>query len=204
VPEKVLVFPAVLLKDWGEQARGPLLDVPTGVGHYTRLVLGSPDLSWMDRDAAEADPSFKQVIPYCVLRSGGLYFTYRRRKGGDGRLRGLRSLGVGGHINPVDGVAGGLATYRAALARELLEEVGLEAEGEFWPRWLIHDDRDEVGRVHFGLCHLVDVPAAQRASLREDGLCEAQYADARTLLADASQFEGWSRLLIEGPLRVEK
>ena len=41
----------------------------------------------------EADPSFKQIIPYLVLRDGDRYFLMRRtRAGGDARLRDLRTV----------------------------------------------------------------------------------------------------------------
>ncbi|MEA2606984.1 MAG: hypothetical protein QOI00_1741, partial [Chloroflexota bacterium] len=39
------------------------------------------------RVAMEADPAFKQIIPYLVLRDGERYFLMRRtRAGGDARL----------------------------------------------------------------------------------------------------------------------
>ena len=58
----------------------------------------------------ERDPSFKQVIPYLVLRDGERYFLMRRTAaGGDARLHDRYSIGVGGHLNPGDGgLLGGL------------------------------------------------------------------------------------------------
>src|SRR5919198_2708214 len=56
------------------------------------------------RGAMEVDPSYKQVIPYLVLRDGRRYFLMKRtRAGGDARLHDLFSIGVGGHLNPGDG-----------------------------------------------------------------------------------------------------
>jgi predicted NUDIX family phosphoesterase len=62
------------------------------------------------RPAMEVDPSFKQVIPYLVLRDGERFFLMRRtRAGADARLHDRYSIGVGGHLNPGDGgVLGGL------------------------------------------------------------------------------------------------
>ena len=52
----------------------------------------------------EADPSFKQVIPYLVLRDGERYFLMRRTRAVvDARLHDRWSIGVGGHLNPGDG-----------------------------------------------------------------------------------------------------
>ena len=58
----------------------------------------------------ERDPAFKQVIPYLVLRDGERYFLMQRTTaGGDARLHGRYSIGVGGHLNPGDGgLLGGL------------------------------------------------------------------------------------------------
>src|SRR6185369_13985532 len=62
------------------------------------------------RDEMERDPSFKQVIPYLVLRDGPRYFLMRRTTAGrDERLHGRYSIGIGGHLNPGDGgLLGGL------------------------------------------------------------------------------------------------
>ena len=57
-----------------------------------------------ERDAVEEDPSLKQVIPYAVIaRAGGIFCFRRSNRGGERRLFGLRSIGVGGHVNPEDG-----------------------------------------------------------------------------------------------------
>ena len=63
------------------------------------------------RDEAETDPSWKQIIPYLLLRDGERILLMRRTKAGaDERLHDRYSIGVGGHINPEDNdVAGGLA-----------------------------------------------------------------------------------------------
>ena len=52
---------------------------------------------------AEESPAFKQLIPYIVLRDGErVFFMQRTDAGGDPRLHGKASIGVGGHLNPVD------------------------------------------------------------------------------------------------------
>ena len=60
---------------------------------------------FIPRPDAENDPDYKQIIPYVVLRRGDeIFMTRRLKKGGEARLHGLMSIGVGGHINPVDDV----------------------------------------------------------------------------------------------------
>ena len=62
------------------------------------------------RAEAEEDPSWKQVIPYVLLRDGERIFLMRRtRAGGDERLHDRYTIGVGGHVNPEDAdIIGGL------------------------------------------------------------------------------------------------
>lgn len=63
---------------------------------------------FVEREHAERTPSLKQVIPYSiVVRHGRGYepevlCLRRTTKGGESRLHDKLSIGVGGHINPVD------------------------------------------------------------------------------------------------------
>ena len=91
----------------------------------------------------EADPGFKQVIPYLVLRDDERYFLMRRtRAGGDVRLHDRWSIGVGGHLNPGDeNIDGG-------LRREWSEELIADFVPEFRFVGLLNDDTTAVGQVH--------------------------------------------------------
>ena len=54
----------------------------------------------MPRWKAESAPEFKQVIPYVILEhepTGRIYMT--TRIGGDERLLGQNSIGLGGHMD---------------------------------------------------------------------------------------------------------
>jgi predicted NUDIX family phosphoesterase len=58
---------------------------------------------FMERPAAENDPTHKQLIPYAVFHHAGRYLTYTRGgSSGEKRLVAKRSIGIGGHINPID------------------------------------------------------------------------------------------------------
>src|SRR2546428_12219127 len=49
------------------------------------------------RASAEEDPSFKQIIPYLIVRHRGrLFLVQRSTEGGETRLFGKYSIGVGG------------------------------------------------------------------------------------------------------------
>ena len=58
---------------------------------------------FMPRSAVETDPSFKQLIPYVIMSHEGKYLSYiRGKRAGETRLVAKRSIGIGGHINPID------------------------------------------------------------------------------------------------------
>src|SRR5256886_1062323 len=75
------------------------------------------------RATVEQDSSFKQIIPYLIVRHAGrLFLSQRSTQGGEGRLHGKYSIGVGGHINRRD-VEGAEEVIDAGLRRELEEEL---------------------------------------------------------------------------------
>lgn len=149
---------------------------------------------FLERPIAEANPAFKQLIPYVVVRSGELVFLMERTDGGgDPRLRGKASIGVGGHLNPVDGEIDPLS---AGLRREWGEELVAEWEPQFRLIGLINDDSNPVGSVHLGV--LFEVDAGGRAlAVRETDKLSGRWADARALRAAAERFETWSRLVAD-------
>ncbi len=99
----------------------------------------------------EADPDFKQIIPYLVLRDGEAYFLMRRtRAGGDVRLHDRWSIGVGGHLNPGDEDLDG------GLRREWSEELVADFVPDFRFIGLLNDDTTPVGEVHLGAVFVAD------------------------------------------------
>jgi predicted NUDIX family phosphoesterase len=136
------------------------------------------------RSKVEEDPNKKQLIPYCVFAhkdqlNGQMIFVMQRLKGGgEKRLYGDFTIGIGGHINPVDG----RTTRYLDRDLDLWSTVGIEAkalasttaEDPLYPLWTgmrrefkeevdyngrrlvrflgyINDDSNPVGKVHFGL-----------------------------------------------------
>ena len=98
------------------------------------------------RGDAERDPTFKQIIPYLLMRDGDRLFLMKRsRAGGDARLFDRFSIGIGGHLDPGDGdVLGG-------LRREFSEEMTADWDPEPELLGLLNDDRELVGQVHLGV-----------------------------------------------------
>ena len=155
------------------------------------------------RSDAEEDPSFKQIIPYVVFRSGDAVFCYTRGTSqGEARLHRQRSLGVGGHVEEAD--ADGRATldaYELALRRELAEEVEVGSPGHLRRVGLINDDATAVGAVHLGVVHLFDLDRPEVAP-RESGLADAGFIPVVELPALRDRFESWSQICIDALLRA--
>ncbi|MGH7137326.1 MAG: phosphoesterase [Pirellulales bacterium] len=192
-----------------------ILVVPTEVFHrlghfqgfshdaerYLAELLRPEHISFRPRNEMEQDPSFKQLIPYCIFRhapAGGedSLFEYTRGVGqGEGRLHRKRSIGIGGHISAEDAADGDGDIYRTGMRRELAEEVVIDTPFRERCVGLINDDDSEVGRVHLGIVHIFDVgrPAVKP---REDHLIESGFRPAQKLLADMTGFETWSSICL--------
>jgi predicted NUDIX family phosphoesterase len=158
-------------------------------------------LEYRPRREAETDPSFKQLIPYVILRHGNALFHYTRGADGtEARLRARRSVGVGGHITAADD-AGAANPYRAGMLRELTEEVDIASPYRECMFGLINDDSTPVGSVHLGVVHVLDL-ARPDVRARETGIANAGFAPLAELLRCGEEFESWSRFAME-PMRDE-
>jgi len=123
-------------------------------------VLDGISPTWLPRSVAEADEGHKQWITYGLVREPGGRLACYRRRGTETRLHGARSLGVGGHVNPVDAGETDVVgfSWRGTLwngfRRELAEELPMAVPGETRFLGLIHEDMSPVGRVHVGVVFL--------------------------------------------------
>src|SRR5262245_25401594 len=167
---------------------------------YLRGLLDPAHTTYQPRSAMEQDPSFKQLIPYVIFRhrdaSGQTQlFQYTRGKGqGESRLHAKRSIGIGGHISADD--AAQESAYDEGMRRELDEEVVIDTPYRGKLVGLINDDETEVGRVHLGVVHVLDVdqPAARP---RETEIIDACFRPVPELLADLARFETWSQICLK-------
>lgn len=189
--ERVLVVPAERFRLAGEFH---------GFRQYSedfrRQLLAPAHLSYRPRHEVETDPSFKQLIPYVVLRCAGELFHYTRgRSGTEERLRALRSVGLGGHITQEDGPAAA-DPYRAGMLRELNEEVEIQSPWTETPLGFIYDGRTAVGEVHIGIVHLLELEDPL-VWPREAAIDVAGFAPLANLLRHRDEFETWSQFVLE-------
>jgi predicted NUDIX family phosphoesterase len=162
---------------------------------FFAFLLDPKHLEYRPRGQAEEDPSFKQLIPYVVLRCGALLFHYTRGgKGTETRLRALRSIGIGGHIS-ADEDAAANDPYRAGMLRELSEEVDIQTTFRELMFGLINDDSTPVGQVHLGVVHLLEL-AEPNVIPNEDAIAQPGFAPVAELQAAAGEFETWSQFVM--------
>ncbi|MFM1904260.1 MAG: hypothetical protein RLZZ440_2160 [Planctomycetota bacterium] len=195
--EQVLVVPRSLF-----ERAGAFQGFSGDTAAYLPLLLDPANTSWRPRASVEEDPSFKQLIPYCVLAwrdADGRphYFAYTRGGGqSEARLRAKRSVGIGGHISSTDGEHGDDTSYDAGMRRELAEEIAIGGGWTSRCLGLINDDSNPVGQVHLGIVHLLELERPEVAS-RESELVECGFAPLDDLLGDRDRFETWSQIALD-------
>ncbi len=189
--ERVLVVPTAVF-----QQAGVFQGFTPRVDHYLPVLLDPAHLSYRPRAAVETDPSYKQLIPYVVLKWREQVFHYTRgKRASETRLQALRSIGVGGHISADDSNLF-QSPYREAMFREVAEEVYLESRYEERCIGLLNDDSTPVGQVHLGIVHVFELeePKVRR---REQVLTQAGFAPIAELQERREEFETWSRFVLQ-------
>jgi predicted NUDIX family phosphoesterase len=155
---------------------------------------------FVEREAAERNPEWKQIIPYSVLVQGDRTLLMRRlAAGGEKRLHNKLSIGVGGHINPEDlEESGPRNPIEAGTRREISEELVVDGSFEIRTLGLLNDDSNPVGAVHLGWVQVVTIEGSVR--IREEDVLEGKlttFEGLRKRLRAGDNFETWSSILIE-------
>lgn len=194
--EQVLVVERRVLEQAG-MFQGLVFDVQRYLDKL--FVPGVP--RFMPRPQAEANSNYKQIIPYVIISCDGKYLSYvRGKRAGEARLTGLRSIGIGGHINPIDADNSSLfaylyENYLAAVQREVAEEVSVETGHSDKIVALLNDDSTEVGSVHLGIVHhwILDSPNISR---REQVITQMTFMSPAELRKVKESMETWSQLCL--------
>ena len=196
--EHVLVVPTELL-----HRLGYFQGFSADTDRYLDELLSPEHTSYRPRGEMEEDPNFKQLIPYVIFRHTDdegqqSVFQYTRGKGqGEQRLHSKRSVGIGGHISSDDARGcGDIDPYQEGMRRELEEEVIIDTAYSQRCVGLINDDQTEVGRVHLGVVHLLDVHSPAVAP-RESEIVDAGFRLTDQLMGELDQFESWSSICLE-------
>ena len=175
---------------------GAFQGINTNIDHYYKTLLDPANNFFIDRAAAEEDPTHKQLIPYALFHYQGKFLNYQRGKsGGEARLHAKRSLGIGGHINPVDTRNDhlGLETYMAGVEREIEEELNINGNHTQKIVAILNDDSNDVGKVHLGVVHLFELDTDD-VTANEDSIAELKFSTIAELQGEMhDSLESWSQ-----------
>ena len=197
--EQVLVVPREVF-----EAVGAFNGISRDPQRYLAAFLQPGVARYMDRDAAECSPQFKQLITYAIFCCRGRVLAYARtKKSGESRLHDKWSLGIGGHINPIDGLTASVTTYLAGMEREIREEISFSGTARQQLYALINDDTNEVGAVHLGIVHRFEVDS-EAVSANEKALDRLGFRDVSELAGELyPKLETWSAICVDA-LRAEQ
>lgn len=205
--EEVLVFERKVFEQVGK-FHGLKFDI----ADYLRELFAPGVLRFMPRSQAEADPAYKQLIPYVIMAHDGKYLNYvRGKRAGETRLVEKRSIGIGGHINPVDDMpllntdfrTDFREIYLTAVDREVAEEVTVKADYTNRIVALLNDDSNEVGQVHLGIVHYwaLESPDVEK---REQMITQMTFMTIEQLQKVRDTMETWSSLCLDGLSEMNK
>jgi len=193
--EQVLVIERKVFERVG-MFNGLMFDVDRYLSEI--FVQGVP--CFMNRSQVEKNPGYKQLIPYVIMSYDGKYLSYvRGKRAGETRLIGNRSIGIGGHINPVDWTlfsSEPYKTYLEAVDREVAEEVSVETSHTNHIVALLNDESNEVGSVHLGIVHYwaLDAPDVNK---REQMITQMAFMTSAELQEVKDTLETWSGLCVD-------
>ena len=158
---------------------------------------------FVERSVAERTPAWKQIIPYTLVQCGErILLTRRTKSGGEARLHDKHSIGIGGHVNPVDlepsASPGPIRNpLPAGARREIGEELDVRGTYELRPVGLLNDDSNSVGAVHVGVVHVMRVEGT--VEVREREQLEGRLVtpqELRELAERGANLETWTKLLL--------
>lgn len=155
---------------------------------------------FIERRFTEEDSGFKQIIPYAIVaHENRVLLLKRTSEQGEARLHNKLSIGVGGHINPVDRAEDVLLQ---GCFREIEEEIFIEEDFDPVPVGYINDESNAVGSVHFGVVFMVKLNS-DRVQVKETSMMAGEFVEWKELkkMVDSPEinFESWSSLIIQSP-----
>ena len=155
------------------------------------------------RGDMEEDTSYLQPIPYTVIKQGDKYFTYTRLEGGgESRLHGKSSIGVGGHMNHIEDAWNFEHLLAVNNSRELEEEVFIYQENgeeidyhydlakDSVITGLMYNQKTEVDSVHIGVLNVVNVPEGWTVEPKETDTLEGKFLTKEEI--QELELENWT------------
>jgi len=196
----------VITKEKFEQA-GAFQGFKEADNKYLEEFFSPGQTKFIPRSEAESDPNFKQLIPYCLFICGSklsnnrqILIYQRGKSSGEKRLSAKYSLGIGGHINPIDVAEdeNGLTAmgYLRAVEREIKEELNIKGNFTIASKGFINDDSNEVGKVHLGVIHVFELDNTD-ITAGEEAISNLKFIEISELQAKRDELETWSQIILD-------
>lgn len=168
----------------------------------------------LHRNMADKTPEigndWSQFIMYAVLiNKDNEILTYERPpSGNEERLHGLKSVGLGGHVDEFDMAAVEhfeedriYKILMKSLYREVAEEAGVDKRslasinkyGEFF----IVDNSNDVGKLHLGITVFFRLEDGVDVYPEELELLNSKWESLGQLISQKRECEGWTRMIID-------
>lgn len=153
----------------------------------------SNKMLWADRQEAEFNTGFKQLIPYLILQLADKRMACYRRNGNESRLHGLWSAGVGGHIDFADSMNESevMGIARRGARRELHEELSEFHAIDCSFLGVINEEITKVGRVHTGFVYLINLQKPAKPAIE---LHDLEWLSKDDILKRKTEL--WTRLAL--------
>jgi predicted NUDIX family phosphoesterase len=154
---------------------------------------------FVKRTEAENDLAYKQIIPYIILQTRDLSKTaIYQRQGSEERLHDLWSLGIGGHINPID-MNTQKDSFKKIFIKGMLRELDEELEKmpeKISPEFagVISEDVTDVGKVHLGVVFTIIADNTEQFLPGEELF---QFKWVKTNSLDQLNLELWSTMALD-------
>lgn len=156
-------------------------------------------LDFGPRAELEEDPTKKQIIPYVLIqRQNDIWTMVRTAKTQEARLHHRASVGVGGHLEPIDGNREDIIIN--GMLRELHEEIHLDTKWDQQVRYVgvLNDDTNDVGKVHLGLVYVLEISAHTSIDIREtEKMRGLWYPIEQCHQSEEYAFETWSEIALQ-------
>ncbi|MCQ2275720.1 MAG: NUDIX domain-containing protein [Bacteroidales bacterium] len=184
--ENVLCVPTNTMKS--------VFDLSKSAWIVTPAELNQLPMTFVKRLNAETDSSYKQIIAYAlVFNEKGELLCYCRH-GSEKRLIGLRSAGIGGHVNDNDLGVTMFETLQNGLIREIQEELNVCLSSEqINLLGMINEEKTEVGHCHTGVVFKIELTSDLLHF--DDEINNPLWCNPEDI--DLTQFELWSGLAIQ-------
>lgn len=174
---------------------------PDSEGNIYRFLLENGE--FRDRDEAEKDYRYKQVIPQGLLINGkAVYVNQRLPKQSETRLLYAYSLGVGGHLNPEDNLIPHMDLIQLGLHREMAEEVKMQVP--FSPRYIgiTNDEQAEVSQLHVGVWFEITL-LSKEVEVKETEKLRGFWEEIDQLGSVSPDFESWAGMIYKHYLKQQ-